>query len=98
MALTREQQIDLIRTYAPIVFFHRDERFFPIKPQTYIGRSALWTGDKTGRKEGWGDGPPGFPRKPLIPRPGISLNPAEDFEGTKDPHNNGVGGMVPGPL
>jgi hypothetical protein len=90
MTLTKDQRIAMIREYTPILFFHPDERFGPVRPDTFLLASSLWRGDQTGRKESWGLGGPGFPRSPLIPRGGISLNPAEDFEGTKDPDGDGV--------
>lgn len=93
MALTSEQRIRLIREYAPILFFHPEERFVPIHPLAFINQSALWRGNSTGKKEGWGLGGanfPNFPRNPSIPRKGISLNPAEDVEGKSDPDGDGV--------
>lgn len=91
MALTPQQRALLVQAYAPILFFHPDERFAPVRPDNFMLASSLWRGTQTGKKEGWGLGGPGFPRRPLIPRNGISLNPAEDFEGKKDPDSDGVG-------
>jgi hypothetical protein len=91
MALTPEQRISLIRAYTPILFFHPEERFMPVRPELFLQGSALWRGDQTGKKDGWGLGGPAFPRRPLIPRGGISLKPSEDFEGQKDPDGDGVG-------
>ena len=91
MALTPEQRIALIQTYAPILLLHPDERFVPVRPERFLRASALWNGNQTGNKDGWGLGAPGFPRQPLIPRAGISLKPEDDFEGLKDVDGDGVG-------
>ena len=91
MALTAQQRALLAQTYAPILLFHPEERFVPVRPDAFMLASSLWRGDQTGRKDGWGLGGPGFPRRPLIPKNGISLNPNEDFEGIKDPDGDGVG-------
>jgi hypothetical protein len=93
MVLTAKQQILLLNEYAPILFFHPEERFVPIRPDVFMLQSALWRGNATGTKEGWGLGGanyPNFPRNPVIPRLGISLNPAEDVEGKSDPDGDGV--------
>lgn len=93
MALTAQQRISLIRAYAPIVFLHPQEQFVPIRPDVYLKHSSLWRGNGTGEKAGWGLGRPNFPnfpRNPLIPRDGISLNPGEDVEGASDPDGDGV--------
>jgi hypothetical protein len=90
MTLTAAQRASLVQAYAPILLFHPDERFVPIRPDSYLLASALWRGDQTGNKSGWGLGGPAFPRKPLIPRGGISLKPSDDVEGASDPDGDGV--------
>lgn len=89
MALTHAQRMQIADVYAPVMYFHPEERFLPIRPDSYIRKCALWRGDG-GRKEQWGNPPPGWPRLPTIPRGGISLDPAEDVEGASDPDGDGV--------
>jgi hypothetical protein len=92
VSLTFQQQVALARAYAPILIFHPDEQFVPIKPQTYIERAALWQGrPPTDLKTDWGITGPGWPRKPTIPKGGISVDPSEDSEGLADPDGDGVG-------
>lgn len=91
MALTPAQKMAIAAHYAPILYFHPDERFFPIRPEYYIQRAALWRGHPdTDKKGDWGEGGPGFPRRPRIPHSGISLDPSHDIEGTADPDRDGV--------
>jgi hypothetical protein len=91
MALTREQQAQIASAYAPILIFHPGEAYYPVRPEIYLERSALWQSNPASdRKADWGLPPPGFPRRPTIPKLGISLNPAEDTEGTTDPDHDGV--------
>jgi hypothetical protein len=91
MALTPQQQAQIAATYAPILILHPDEAFYPIRPEKYLQTSALWQSTPASdRKADWGLPPPGFPRLPTIPKFGISLNPAEDTEGTADPDHDGV--------
>lgn len=92
MALTRDEKIQLIEAYEPILYFHPDEKFVPVKPDAYMQTSALWHSQPPSHdKSDWGTGGPGFPRQPLIPKRGISVNPAYDFEGAQDPDGDGVG-------
>lgn len=97
MDLTPEQKRRLIETYEPILYFHKDERWTPVKPEAYVESSALYCtqpADKNSRhdKENWGacQRDQTFPRKPLIPRDGISVSSAEDVEGASDPDGDGV--------
>lgn len=91
MPLSTDDKIALVKKYAPILFFHPEEKFVPIAPEAYISLSALWSGQPPDdKKENWGKNEPGYPRKPLIPKKGISLNPSHDFEGTSDPDKDGV--------
>lgn len=81
MSLTSQQKIALFRAYAPILYFHPDERFVPVNPAVYIQSSSLWNGQPgDDDKNHWGqkDKDLQFPRLPLIPRGGISLNASED--------------------
>ncbi|OUR89351.1 hypothetical protein A9Q81_22080 [Gammaproteobacteria bacterium 42_54_T18] len=97
MALTKEQKLSLIKAYEPILYFHPDEAWQPIHPQKYIETSALWVaqpgGDESRHlKQNWGNGSAdqAFPRKPIIPKNGISIDSREDVEGASDPDNDGV--------
>ena len=35
-------QLQLIRDYEPILFFHPEERFFPSDAKRYLEKCALW--------------------------------------------------------
>lgn len=94
MPLSREEKIELIRAYEPILYFHPDEEFVPVKPEVYMEASALWCSQPPSHdKEDWTCDPDdraAFPYEPLIPKNGISVNPAHDFEGSDDPDGDGV--------
>ena len=84
MALTREEQNKIIEAYEPIVYFHPEERFFPVKPEAYLQASALWHSQPPShKKEDWGNGGPGFPRTPDVEKGKLSVNPADDGVGGK---------------
>ena len=61
------QQIELVRKYEPILYFHTDERFFPVDPKRYVEECALWrTRKPTRTKDDWGEEPPGvFPKSAM---------------------------------
>lgn len=89
--LTLEEKRDMIKRYEPILYFHPDEQFSPIKPEEYIQHCALWHSQPVSSdKRDWGNKPDtgDFPRTPLIPRDCISINPHDDLEGAPD--NNSV--------
>lgn len=91
MALTPEQRQQIAATYAPIFIFHPDERFAPVRPEIYLQESALWEATPpSDKKSDWGLDGPNFPRRPTIPKRGISLDPAHDLEGSADPDGDGV--------
>jgi hypothetical protein len=95
MALTQQQRIALAGAYAPILYFHADEAFVPLRPEHYLNAAALWEGKTEGypatdMKKDWGLGGPGFPRRATVPHFGISINPAEDVQGAADPDGDGV--------
>ncbi|TQJ30261.1 hypothetical protein [Microbacterium sp. SLBN-146] len=94
MALTTEQKLQLIEAYAPVLIFHPDETYVPIKPQLFLEGSALWRVSPTDDdKAHWGK--PAvhgetFPRVANIPQRGISLDPGADVEGASDVDGDGV--------
>jgi hypothetical protein len=99
MALTDEQKRRLIAAYEPILYFHPDEQFVPVDPVGYVENSALWCtrpADSESRhdKENWGGcragGEGDYPHEPMIPKEGISVDPAHDTEGSLDPDNDDV--------
>jgi hypothetical protein len=91
MALTPQQKRRIAATYAPILYFHPDERYGPIRPDSFIQSCALWQGPPTDEKERWGLNPPSvFPRTPIIPKGGLHLDPAFDSEGASDANGDGV--------
>ncbi len=84
MSLTPEQQTKLILAYEPILYFHPDEKFVPVRPEAYMQASALWHSQPPShKKEDWGNGGPGFPRTPDISKGNITVNPGEDGVGGK---------------
>ena len=94
MSLTTEQKLQLVEVYAPVLIFHPDERYVPVKPGLFVEASALWKVSPTDdQKAHWGK--PGvaaqtFPRLPNIPKRGITLDPNGDVEGAADVNGNGV--------
>lgn len=91
MALTTQQKVQIISTYSPILYFHPEERYGPIKPGDYVESSALWQGPPTDDKARWGQTVPGtWPRRPTIPKGGLRVDPAGDTEGATDVDGNGV--------
>lgn len=83
MAPTQEQ-ITLVRKYEPILYFHHDERFFPVDPKRYLEECALWrTRIPSATKDEWGEEAPGvFPKKPMIPRAGVAaINTPDELQG-----------------
>ena len=69
---------DLVRRFEPILYLAKGERFVPSDCKRYLERSALWnSGKPRDAKTSWGQGGPGFPRKPAIARGRISALPGE---------------------
>lgn len=63
--------VDVIRRFEPILYFHRDERFFPSDAKRYMERCALWDviGGPRDDKSRWGGtSPRTLPHRPRIPR------------------------------
>lgn len=90
MALDRQVKIELVERFTPILYLDEHEPDFPVDATEYVERAALWTSTPPhDRKDLWGL-PSGASRRPLIPKGGISLNPAFDTEGTWDPDGDGV--------
>lgn len=94
MTLTAHEKLLLIDAYAPVLVFHPDEKYVPIKPHTFLQGSALWSTTPTDDdKRHWGvEVTPGqdLPRRPNIPKRGISLDPGADVEGNSDVNGDGV--------
>jgi hypothetical protein len=92
MALSPADKMRIASAYAPILYFHTDEAFVPIKPESFLKAAALWRAQPaTDTKTDWGEGGPAFPRRPLIPKFGIATDPAQDFEGLVDTDGDDVG-------
>jgi hypothetical protein len=63
--------VDVIRRFEPILYFHRDERFFPSDAKRYMERCALWDviGTPRDSKTRWGGTSAAtFPHFPRISR------------------------------
>ena len=91
MAPTPEQAKELIKRYEPILYMHPDEAFVPVNPKVYVENSALWHSQPSSdNKLDWGNrvSAGDFPRSPLIPKTGISVNPSDD--GSSDTDGDGV--------
>jgi hypothetical protein len=57
----------LARRFEPILFFHKDEKFFPSDAKRYIEKCALWKSQAPfDVKNSWGGMGGPFPRNPLI--------------------------------
>ena len=81
MPLTKEQKQRLIEAYEPILYFHPDEGYVPVKPDVYVEASALWCSQPPSHdKRDW-DACKGsevrdvFPKEPLIEKGKITVNP-----------------------
>jgi hypothetical protein len=74
MSLSLTEQAKLIKRFAPVLFLDKSGDDFPIRPDAFIQRSALWSASVPyDNKMLWGQGA-GATRSPLIPRGGIDLN------------------------
>lgn len=83
----------LIERYHPILYLHKEEKYVPVKPDIYIQNAALWNSQPASNdKRDWGIKPStgNWPHKPIIPKKGISVNKADDKEGTIDTDGDGV--------
>ena len=64
--------------FEPILFFHKDETFFPSDAKRYLEQSALWRAENPiDQKDSWGGKGSPFPRQPLIQRGSIAALPRE---------------------
>ncbi|MGE2814716.1 hypothetical protein ACQI5H_06145 [Mycobacterium heidelbergense] len=73
--LTPDEQ--LIKRFEPVLFFHPDEKFFPVDAKSFVEHCALWTSTAPfDDKSTWG-GAPGtaFPRKPQVEAGHLSAVP-----------------------
>jgi hypothetical protein len=71
---------DLIRRFEPVLYFHKDERFFPSDAKRYMEHCALWdvNGSPLDSKARWGGtSPRTFPHSPRIARGKIVVNAGE---------------------
>lgn len=77
MGLSIAQKSTLIARFAPVFFLNLEENSFPVKPEAFIERSALWSSRiPYDNKMLWGQGI-NTTRSPLIPRGGIQLTPLD---------------------
>jgi hypothetical protein len=68
----------LSRRFEPILFFHKDETFFPSDAKRYLEQSALWRAENpVDQKDSWGGKGSPFPRQPLIQHGSIAALPGE---------------------
>jgi hypothetical protein len=59
---------ELARRFEPILYFHREEKFFPSDAKRYLERCALWQAESPfDVKDSWGGKGKPFPRSPMIP-------------------------------
>jgi hypothetical protein len=59
---------ELIRNFEPILYFHKDETFFPSDAKRYMEHCALWQAEKPfDNQTSWGGKTNQFPRAPMIP-------------------------------
>ncbi|HKP41792.1 hypothetical protein [Mycobacterium sp.] len=76
---TTDDTLTLIENFAPVLFFHPEEKFFPSDAKRYVEHAALWTAQAGGDdKNAWG-GQPGdpFPRQPTVTAKGLAAVPGE---------------------
>lgn len=69
----------LIKRFEPVLFFHPDEKFFPVDAKRFIEQAALWTSrEPFDDKATWG-GAPGdpFPRRPQVAAGKLAAAPNE---------------------
>ena len=74
MALDITERIEIANRYAPVLYFHPDERFFPSDPKTYIEHCTLWrTRAPATTTADWGEEQPSqYPKSPIVGQQGIS--------------------------
>jgi hypothetical protein len=51
--MSNNSKIDLIKKYAPVVFLHTDEKYYPCKVEDYLFNSSLWADDVKIVNEGY---------------------------------------------
>jgi hypothetical protein len=77
MGLDIAQKAGLIQRFAPVLFLEPGQTDFPVRPEAFIERSALWSARVPyDNKMLWGQGV-GDVRSPLIPRGGIRFDPID---------------------
>jgi len=60
--------LELAQRFEPILYFHREETFFPSDAKRYVERCALWRAEPPlDLKDCWGGKGGPFPRSPVIP-------------------------------
>ncbi len=64
---------ELIRNFEPILYFHKDETFFPSDAKRYMEHCHLWRAEKPfDDRSSWGGKGTPFPRNPMIGSGGIA--------------------------
>ncbi|MBD2066105.1 hypothetical protein H6F93_00910 [Leptolyngbya sp. FACHB-671] len=77
MGLSIAQKSALITRFTPVLFLNQEEDIFPVRPEAFIERSALWSSKiPHDNKMLWGQGV-GTTRIPLISRGGIQITPID---------------------
>jgi hypothetical protein len=88
------EAIALARRFEPILYFHRDEQFFPSDAKRYIEHCALWKAEAPfDQKDSWGGKGRPFPRQPLIAHKKIA---ASNATGEMPPGSRYLGEQQPG--
>jgi hypothetical protein len=90
MPLPRALAVALVERFVPVLCVDPGEPSYPVSPADYVEAAALWASTPPAHPRAeWGVPSVGG-REPLIPRGGISLDPAEDVRGLDDPDGDGV--------
>jgi hypothetical protein len=92
--------IDVIRRFEPILYFHRDERFFPSDAKRYMEHCGLWDviGVPRDSKTRWGGTSAAtFPHRPRIPRGKLIVGKDEPPVVPDSPDSPGNGTFIGDP-